>query len=174
MKGQTGRITKIKAKEGMWTFAWEMYQEKTRNWDKHTLVCKDMPRVELEKSLQVMANHVTEICEFDQSATKRIAVGGVSISYTDDNRYLVITALKDLTNSKGPLVINTPVRPELPENDCEADNCMSDELVSDLRILEEEAWKYINGDRAQQSLDFGEKEPEKEKPEGGEKPTRAA
>lgn len=174
MKGQIGRITKIKAKEGMWTFAWEMYQEKTRNWDKHTLVCKDMPRVELEKSLQVMANHVTEICEFDQSATKRIAVGGVSISYTDDNRYLVITALKDLTNSKGPLVINTPVRPELPENDCEAANCMSDELVNDLRILEEEAWKYIIGDRAQQSLDFGEPEKEKEKPEGGEKPTRAA
>ena len=167
-----GRLTRIKAKKGLWFFAWETYQETTRNWDQHTLTCKDAPRDELKERLQVMANHVTEICEFEQAATKKIVVSGVSISYTEENRYLVITAMKDLTHSKSPLLINTPVRPELPENDCEADSCMSDELVNDLKILEGEAWAYIEGERAQQKLEFGE--PEKEKPEDGEKPERAA
>ena len=91
-----GRITKIKAKKGEYTLSWETYQETTKNWDKHTLVCKDPPREELKERLQVMANHVTEICEFEQEATKKIAVSGISISYTDDNRYLVIMALKDI------------------------------------------------------------------------------
>ena len=149
-----GRITKIKAKKGEYTFSWEVYQESTKNWDKHTIVCKDPPREELKERLQVMANHVTEICEFEQGATKKIAVSGIAVSYNDDNRYLVISALKDLAHSKSPLVINTPVRPELPDGDCGAEFCMSDELVRDLEILEEEAWQYINGDRAQIALDF--------------------
>ena len=153
-----GRITKVKAKKGEYSFSWEIYQEFTKNWDKHTLVCKDPPREELKKRLQIMANHVTEICEFEEGATKKIAVSGITISYTDGNRYLVITALKDLTYSKSPLVINTPARPELPENECDEEFCMSDELVQDLHYLEEEAWAYINGDRAQQTLDFGGQE----------------
>lgn len=149
-----GRITKIKAKKGEYTFSWEVYQESTKNWDKHTLVCKDAPREELKERLQVMANHVTEICEFEQGATKKIAVSGISISYTDDNRYLVIMAMKDLINSQAPLIINTPARPEIPNGGCTENYCMSDELARDLEILEEEAWRYINGDRAQIALDF--------------------
>ena len=39
-----------------------------------------------------------------------------------------------------------------------------DELAADIDALEQEAWMYINGDRAQMSLDFegGEKEPPSE------------
>ena len=149
-----GRITKIKAKKGEYTFSWEVYQESTKNWDKHTLVCKDAPREELKERLQVMKNHVTEICEFEQGATKKIAVSGISVSYTDDNRYLVIMAMKALTNSQAPLIINTPARPEIPDGECTEKYCMSDELERDLEILEEEAWRYINGDRAQMDFDF--------------------
>lgn len=160
-----GRITKIKAKKGEYTFWWEIFQKETKNWDKFTLVCKDPPKEELKERLQVMANHVVEICEFEQSATKKIAVSGITVSYTQENRYLVITALKDLNYSQAPLVINTPARPELPNGECTEEFCMSKVLRNDLMALENEAWLYINGDRAQQSLFNENQEGKEDKPE---------
>lgn len=150
------RITKIKVKKGEYTLSWEEYNESTTDWDKHTFVCKDAPREEFKERLQIMANHVTEICEFNQSATKKIVVNGISISYGDDNHHLVIMALKELTNSLTPMVINTPARPAIPNGGCGKEYCMSNELARDLSALEEEAWRYIEGDRAQVSL-FDEK-----------------
>ena len=74
------RVTKIKAKKGIYYFAWEIYQEQTNSWDQYTFSCKDMPRPELLQRLQVMANHVTEICEFAEQETKRFIVSGVSLN----------------------------------------------------------------------------------------------
>lgn len=153
-------ITKIKVKKGEYTLSWEEYNERTTEWDKHTLVCKDPPREEFKERLQVMANHVTEICEFEQGATKKIVVNGITISYSNDNNYLVIMALKELNNSKSPMVINTPARPATPNGACTKEYCMSNELSRDLSALEEEAWRYIEGDRAQASL-FADKTPTK-------------
>ena len=156
------RITKIKVKKGVYYFAWEVFQASTNNWDQHTLSCKDQPRLELLERLQVMANHVTEICEFGEWETKKLIVSGVSLGYSDKgNCYLVITAQKALEYSKAPLIINTPARPATPESDAESQEfCWSDELTADIDALEQEAWKYIDGERAQMTLDFeGEKKP---------------
>ena len=88
------RVTKIKVKKGVFYFGWEVFQANTKNWDQHTLSCKDEPRPEILERLQILANHVTEICEFGEWE------------------------------------------------------------------MEQEAWKYIEGERAQQTLGFegGEKE----------------
>ena len=160
------RITKIKAKKGIYCFGWEVYRDQTNSWDQYTFSCKDMPRPELLERLQVMANHVTTICEFAEQETKKLIVSGVSLSYNEKgNCYLVITAQKALLYSKAPLVINTPARPAEPENESDSyDYCWSDELADDIEILQKEAWKYISGERAQQTLDF----------EGGEKPKEEA
>ena len=150
------RVTKIKVKKGVYYFGWEVFQASTKNWDQHTLSCKDEPRPELLERLQTLANHVTEICEFGEWETKKLIVSGVSLSYGDkENCYLVITAQKALEYSRAPLIINTPARPEMPES--ENDDpifCWSDELCADVDALEQEAWKYINGERAQQALNF--------------------
>lgn len=160
------RITKIKAKKGTYYFGWEVYRDQTNSWDQYTFSCKDMPRPELLERLQVMANHVTTICEFAEQETKKLIVSGVSLSYNEKgNCYLVITAQKALEYSKAPLIINTPARPAEPESENDShDYCWSDELADDIKILEKEAWKYISGERAQQTLDF----------EGGEKPKEEA
>ena len=150
------RVTKIKVKKGTYYLAWEVFQASTKNWDQHTLSCKDQPRPELLERLQVMANHVTEICEFGEWETKKLIVSGVSLSYGDEgNCYLVITAQKALEYSRAPLIINTPARPEMPESDADSqDFCWSDELAADIDALEQEAWKYVEGERAQMTLDF--------------------
>lgn len=164
------RVTKIKVKKGVYFFGWEVFQGNTNNWDQHTLSCKDQPRPELLERLQVMANHVTEICEFSEWETKKLIVSGVSLTYGDEgNCYLVITAQKALEYSKAPLIINTPARPAEPESDAEGQEfCWSDELTADIEALEQEAWAYIDGERAQLSLDFaGGAKTAEESTEGG-------
>ena len=102
-----------------------------------------------------MVAHVIEICEFDERDAKRIIVSGITESHTDDNRYITITAQKSLEYSKAPLIISTPARPEWPQNEADSeDYCISRELGDDLKALESEAWRYIDGERAQQTLDF--------------------
>lgn len=149
------RITKIKAKKGEYFFGWEVYQETTKSWDAYTMTCKDPPRVELKERMLAMVAHVINICEFDKQDEKRIIVSGITESHTDDNRYITITAQKSLEYSKAPLIINTPARPEWPQNEADSeDYCISRELGDDLKALESEAWRYIDGERAQQILDF--------------------
>ena len=147
------RITKIKAKKGEYFFGWEVYQETTKSWDAYTMTCKDPPRVELKERMLAMVAHVINICEFDKRDEKRIIVSGITESHTDDNRYITITAQKSLEYSKAPLIINTPARPEMPQNEADSeDYCISLDLANDLKALE--AWRYIDGERAQQTLDF--------------------
>ena len=149
------RITKIKVKKGAYFFAWEIYQKDTDSWDAYTMTCKDPPRKELEERMLAMVHHVIDICEFDKRDAKRIKVSGITESHTDDNRYITITAQKELEQSKAPLIINTPARPDLPQNEADSeDYCNSVALVDDLKELEIEAWRYIDGERAQQRLNF--------------------
>lgn len=163
-----GRLTKIKVKDGTWFFAWETFKEKLKRWDSYTFESDDAPLPELRERLQAMAIHVAEICEIKDWKKEMITVDGVSIKTKDDNKYVCVSAKKVLLNSKAPLIINTPVRPaEVGDGYAQA-QCMSVSMIEDLERLEEEAWRYINGERAQQKLEFGE--PEKEKPEDGEKP----
>lgn len=167
------RIIKVKAKKGEWTIRWQKKNEAADTYDTYEITSKDMPLEELPKRLQVMANHVTEICDLPESATKNIIVSGITESYTDENRYLVITAVRSLSKSKAPMLINTPVRPLYPENDQDETFCMSKECLQDLLAVENEAMKYVRGERAQQSLDFGggtdeqEDEPPKKRKSGG-------
>ena len=148
------RIIKVKAKKGEWTIRWQKKNEAADTYDTYEVTSKDMPLEELPKRLQVMANHVTEICDLPESATKNIVVSGITESYTDENRYLVITAVRSLSKSKAPMLINTPARPLYPENDQDETFCISKECLQDLLAVENEAMKYIRGERAQMSLDF--------------------
>lgn len=165
IQGQAERLTKVKAKAGKWTIGWEKMSESTGTYDSYEINSRDMPNDDLPKRLQVMANHVADICELPPGAAKKIVASGVSINYTEDNCYVVITAQKALINSKSPLLINTPARPLYPGEDEDDNYCMSEELYDDLIILEKEALKYVRGERAQQVLDFGgnDDEPPKKK-----------
>lgn len=142
------RITKIKLNKGKWCISWEIFNPDTANWDGYALTSKDKAREELVNRMKVMCNHVVDICELPESSIKKVGISGVTVTYKDGNRYLVITGAKMLEKSKAPLIINTPARPEMAEEDGDPSYCMSDELIDDLAALEEEAWKYINGDRA--------------------------
>ena len=151
-KQKRTRITSIKVRRGVWSFAWEEKREEASGWDKHTLVCGDEPRVELLEGLRAMARYAAEICEMGAEAEKAVFVDGIKMSYTLGNSYLVLLAQKALLACGALWQFRTPVWPEHPENG--SDFCMSPDLVHDLRVLMTEAWRYIHGERAQQTLPF--------------------
>ena len=103
--------------------------------------------------MQKLAVHVEDICDMREGAHEKIIVSGITESWKDDNRWLTITAKMRLSKSICPLNINTPARPEYAD-DYDDTFCMGEKLLKDLRDLEEEGLRYINGDRAQQTLDF--------------------
>lgn len=151
------RITKIKVKKGVYTLGWEIFQEATNSFDSYALACEDLPREELNTCLQALAPHVVAICELDVRDTEKITVQGITLSYKSERvKYLTITAQKALLTSGAPLLLNTPARANAGEA---PEFCMSEELIKALDALMEEAWRYINGDRAQTALDFEQKEP---------------
>ena len=155
-----GRILKIKAKKDRWFFDWEVYRKETKRWNQYTLSSQDPPREELKECLAALAEHVAEICELAPEAAENIVVLGITETHIDGNRFLMITGTKKLITSTSPLILNTPLRPEKPGKEITPECCMSERLLAALEILEEEAWRYINGDRAQMSLNFdGREEP---------------
>lgn len=150
-------ITKIKIKGEYYVLGWEVYKSAIKTYEAYIMKTLDPPRQELIESLQSMAEHVAEICELKKDDAKKIKVTGITIVHKHDTRYITITAKKKLATSKSPLIINTPIRSDTGEEPY----CMSEKMLSDLQILEDEAWRYIRGERAQQKLslfDFGDEE----------------
>ena len=148
---QNIRMLKIKAKGKFITLQWEQYQKSTSNWDEHALTSADPPRPELLDCMKKMNQHIVDICEMQKSDINKVEARSISLSYGEDGSGVVISGIKELEHNTSPLCINTPYKPEFgPEG---MEECgMSAELQEDIGNLCDEAFKYINGDRAQQNL----------------------
>lgn len=150
------RINKIKLKGDMVIIQWQQYQPLTKNWDNFSMSSKEAPLPSLPEAMTRLAKHVEKICELPERSRDKITVTGISHSYSSNNSYVVITAQKELITSRSPLNLNTPVK--AMESDIDDDYGASDERVYDIEQLEQEAFNYIDGQRAQQEFDFGDDE----------------
>ena len=149
------RLVRFLVKKGVYTIQWEVFQGESRGYDSYTLSCTDVPRPELLECLQALAPYVAELCELTRDGVGRMTMLGVSLGYRSESVfYLTMHAKKLLLHSKMPLVLHTPPRPNVGE---ESAFCMSSSLAYALAQLTEEVWKYVDGDRAQLSLDLWHK-----------------
>lgn len=148
---QNIRMLKIKVKGKFITLQWEQYQKSTSNWDEHALTSADPPRPELLDCMKKMNQHIVDICEMQASDINKVEAHSISLTYGEEGSGIVISGIKELQNNVSPLCINTPYKAEFgPEG---MEECgMSAELLEDIDKLCHEAFLYINGDRAQQSL----------------------
>ena len=80
----------------------------------------------------------------------------MSFSYSEDGvQGAVISALRELKRSVQPLNLNTPHKPYQPynpEQGADPDMLMPENIIEHLNEVEDEAQRYIDGDRAQGSL----------------------
>lgn len=124
------------------------------DYDEFALRSSDKPRDQFYVALAALIPYVLEICEvantWDEDTVK---VTGVSFSYKDDVFGAVVTAQKKLKLANSPLIINTPSRTNAPysENGDE-DLCFDNKTAKLLENLQDEALRYINGDRKQSQL----------------------
>lgn len=151
-------ITKVKYEGSKVHIEYEVVKD--NGIDEFSLTCREEPRPEFKAALDGLAPTVAEGIEIPELTdakglkkyVKTLEVRGVSFSYSNGIMGAVITALKTLENCNSPLVINTPHKPSSPysQGDPSAeDKCLSPAAVKELKKLQEEAEKYIAGERAQ-------------------------
>ena len=149
------RITKIKlTKDDKIHVAYEKAAE--RGWDEYTFTCSEKPRPELYGVLKDLDVHVADICELPADYSERITVKGVTFSYGGEAEVMgaTITAQMELESSNCPLNLNTPHKASESYSEAPADEkqLLSDDCIIALDDLVDEIERYIQGDRAQQTL----------------------
>ena len=95
------------------------YEQKRRDGgdpDEYSLHSADRPAPEFDPVLQALAADVVAICELPEADARKLTIRGVSLTYTDGVMGACITALKGLTTSNAPLVLNTPFLPSMSEH----------------------------------------------------------
>jgi len=146
------RIVKFKIlKDGGVSIKWE--RPNGSSMDEYQIRCWDEPDVGLVKAMAVLREDVIEMCELKDDPDL-VFVKGVSFSYGGDNDTMgaVITAQKKLIKSNAPLMINTPHKSEEPYAEGAGGDLLSPECVQRLYDLQGVVGKYIDGERAQQTM----------------------
>ena len=146
------RITKIKFKGDLVVVQWQQYQSLTNDWDNFTMSSKETPLPSFPAAMAALAKDVEVVCELPEGERDNITPTGISHSYTDNDSFIVITAQRKLLSSRSPMNINTPAKSMEGDDEFAADTS----LIDDIATLEEQAFAYIDGQRAQQKLDFDE------------------
>lgn len=128
--------------------------ETGQDFDQFTLNCVDKPLPALELAMLNLRKHVLDICEMpiDDTEVMKVKVKGVSFSYSGDDDIMgaTITASKTLARSNAPLMINTPHKFDQTHNENQStEMLLSDDCISVLVELLEQAEKYLDGERAQ-------------------------
>jgi len=162
MKTHTGlrAITKIKFSKGRMHIEYEM-ERPGGEPDVFTLDTGDQPHPDFVRALEALRPHVVDLTELPPDVENRLTVCGVSLSSAEDAEDqpvmgATVTALLSLTRSRAPLVLNTPHKPDHPYSADEVDVfCLTEEQVAAIQNLVIAAEAYLDGKRAQASLDFG-------------------
>lgn len=122
-------------------------------WEKHLLESSEYPRAELEEAVDDMGRFLIAVCAIrltDEQMRRNVDVTRVVVDYKSV-RQIAISADILLPTGYG-IALNGPAMPCQPQGD---------ELDRSFARLEEECFRYIDGDRAQQKL-FTEDEEDEE------------
>lgn len=123
--------------------------------DKFQFESSEKPSPSFNEALQRLKWHIGDICELETKYIHSIEVRSVSFSYGGENDTMgaTITGLKTLGTANAPLVINTP---HLPTEDYSGNNpaafTLSVSCIKDIGLLIDEANKYLEGEREQESM----------------------
>lgn len=148
-------FTKIKHSKGTTTFT-RVEDRANKDSVEQTLTSHETPRPEFNTALQALTSWVVRICELPIDYATDMTVTGVSISVGEYGG-CVVTALKKVADANSPVVINTPHVPATATSENGPE--MPPSTVQLVDVLEEEALRFWNGERAQVELFDSTKQP---------------
>jgi hypothetical protein len=128
-------------------------------YDLFTFECNDEPHPDLNFKLQGMAKHLIEICELPSDRV--VTVNSVTCTHKDMDGQtvhgLVISGTRALNTSDAPMCLNSPHKTNVPyaEDQDASDKNLSGTCLSDLALLADEVFAYVDGKRSQGEFDFG-------------------
>lgn len=143
------------------------YQKKNGPyWDEFVMKSAEEALPSFYRAFDNFPQHVEAVCELPEGdhQTHPYEIKSFKFSYGGDAEVMgvTITASRTLVNSNSPLNLNTPHMIESPYSEGGDDTqVMSDDMLSCIYILTDEAQKYLDGERAQGNL-FQEDEPKME------------
>ena len=150
------RFRKIRydEKKGQVTLIWE---DGKAHEDKYSLECMESPRPEFVQAFKELAKHVAELCELPADYADRITTRSVSLNYggVQETMGAVLSAVMELEQSNGVLVLNTPhktVEMLTEKAEPNAKMLLTAECIETLEMLIDEAHEYVKGVRAQGDL----------------------
>jgi len=154
------QFTKIKFKEGdgKVELAWTTREGPDRKDSiTHSLTSFDRPHPDFVRGMEAFVDPVLELLELHDEYRQGLKVQSLSINYEDgDGRSgLVVTCLKELDETKSPLVLNTPHLREYVDEE-NAEGFMSTAMENRLDRMQGLARDYVNGTREQGDLFEGE------------------
>lgn len=142
------RITKVSYDGSRVLVRYEREQEDLEN-DAVTVESTDAPTPAFKKAMQALVVDVVEVLEENMSTQgDKFTIRGVNFTWKKGNMGAMITALKESSRRKSPMVINTPIAFISPFADGEGmEHCLGDETVVRLQAVLKNAWKYVDGVR---------------------------
>lgn len=146
------RFTKVKYDGSKVRIEYTVEREKGKAPDEYALVSADAPLPSFSEAMHDLSADVLTICELPEEQRTKLKVRGVSLTHTNDILGACITALKTVKHANAPLVLNTPHLPEAPYSDNPDEPVMVDGMADRVLRLCEEAQRYLDGERSQQSL----------------------
>ncbi len=148
----SARILNVKIQENskgkVISIGWETKSE--NGWECQTLKSKDIPRPELYNVMRTMGLHALKMCELEHKQAdlfKDWQADEVTIKYSEDIGQRRGIEIKVSIPVNGGYIFKFKTPTWLITND---DN----KLQTDIDLLTGEAMRYINGDRAQGTLDL--------------------
>jgi len=122
---------------------------------KYVVDCAEAAGPEFVKALQSLNVDLLLIAEFPDKDLPKITITGLTVKYHGDDNVLsaIITGYRDLKNSDGPLIINTPSKHQDDNSGKQSKkNLLLPGTYERVVAVTDEAKKYVKGSRAQKDL----------------------
>lgn len=141
------RFRKIRWNEKVLELRWETTNAQG-DTEKHEITSRDAPTSDFTKALQKLAVPMCELLGVGGKFAKGLIIRSVAIDYKDEEqRGLVISGVAGVRGSNAPF---SPDTPRILEQDGEP---VVEETWQAVSKIENEAIRYYNGHRVQQTLD---------------------
>ena len=146
-------------KHQIFKITFERENENTRTYDTHQIKCAEYPRPELIEAVKELSPYITEILELPEYCEDRLIAKKLTYTYNEKTAEtsVTITAKFYIPDAGTFIEVKAPTRVinyETPTSEIP----FTPECSEIIERLTTEIFRYIDGDRAQDKLNFDDKE----------------